>query len=57
MNEVLIDESYGRDHVQELIQEAEQERFAQKVAQAQDSKHALAQARFLLLKVMSIFTS
>lgn len=31
MNEVMIDNTYGRDHVRDLIEEAQQERFARQV--------------------------
>lgn len=57
MNEVFLDAYYGREHVQELIKEAEQERLAQKLVQTRKSTRPLTQVRGLLLKAVSVIVS
>lgn len=57
MNEVLLNEDLGREHIEELIREAEQERLAQKVAKTQHRKPWLTRVRALLLKAISSFAA
>jgi hypothetical protein len=52
MNEFMLTHTDGRERLQELIKEAEQERLARKVAQAQRK----GRARNLLVKTVNIIT-
>ena len=50
MNEIMMNENYGREHLAELIAEAENERLARRAMQAQPRRKPLARLRSLLSK-------
>ncbi len=52
MNELMLDSYYGRDHVQELREEAAQERLARKSVKANRSRRGLKRVRQLVTKTM-----
>jgi hypothetical protein len=56
MNEFMLTHTDGRERLQELIKEAEQERLARKVAQAQRKGQSLSRVRTLLVKTVSSIT-
>lgn len=53
MNEVLLDEELGREHVKELIRQADHERLVKRVSRSQHRKRWLTRVRNGLLKSMS----
>lgn len=52
MNELMLDSYYGRDHVQELREEAAQERLARKTVKANPTRRGLKRVRQLVTKTM-----
>lgn len=52
MNSFMFDGSEGRNHLQQLIDEAQQERFAQSVAKQQGNQWSLSQIRPALRKAL-----
>ena len=52
MNDFMFDGSEGREHLRELIAEAEQERFAQSVAKAQNNGWTLSRIKPVLRKAI-----
>lgn len=52
MNEIMLDSYYGRDHVQELREEAAQERLARKAVKANPTSRGLKRVRQLVTKTM-----
>jgi len=53
MNHVWVDESYGRDHVNELIREADQERLARIAEEGKRSKRNQNRAQNVLAKIIT----
>jgi len=52
MNDFMYDGSEGRAHLNQLIAEAEQERFAKAVAKAQNNGSTLSRIKPLLRKAL-----
>lgn len=57
MYDNLLNDKAGQQHLNQLIIEAEQERFARKAMQAQPQRKPLSQLRSLLVKALSTLTS
>ena len=53
MNEIYMDEFYGRDHMQKLLQEAEEARRARNVTSAGGINRGLKRVRKLISKAVS----
>ncbi len=52
MNEVLVDNTYGRDHVRELIEEAQQQRFARQSEKVTGRSNRLQRAQSFITKAL-----
>ena len=56
MNDLFMNEDFGRERLNDLIQEAEQERLAQKFIQANKPKQWQESVRETLARVMNTIT-
>ena len=52
MNEVLVDNTYGQDHVRELIEEAQQQRFARQSEKVTRRGNRLQRAQSFITKAL-----
>lgn len=56
MNEFSLNRTDGRERLQQLINEAEQERFARKFSHKQAGRKPFTQLKTLMVKVLSTLT-
>jgi hypothetical protein len=56
MSDYMFNDSAGREHLKDLIREAEQERLARKALKAQGKGQSLSRVRNLLVKAFGSFT-